>query len=160
MSRDLEGNDRRLSQQMHPNSLKNLEKGTFKKGVPSNPLGRGVGKRNMWTEVKNLLKKEIPEEVYALLTDADKAAIKAMLKAQHVTGKTVKLRHVAASIGVIMAIKGDFKFWKELMDRSAGPITQKIEADIHNTGELETMTDEQLVEVLEQKRRLRESLSE
>lgn len=85
--------------------LLNLEKGKWKKGQSGNPDGRPDGQRNYATIYREALIK--------------------LAKAKDLTPE--ELENELVSSGLINAHKGDYRFYKDVLDRLHGQATSKIE---------------------------------
>jgi hypothetical protein len=85
--------------------LKNLEKGTWEKGESGNPNGRPLGQRNYATIYKEALIK------LAKLNDKSPE----------------ELENEIISTGLLNARKGNYAFYKDVLDRLHGQATQKTE---------------------------------
>ena len=116
----------------------------FKKGESGNPKGRPRGK-TMSTIIKELGEQLTPkqlrdsEEVRQFLTDNGKAATNSEVLA-------VMLWHKALN-------KKDLKAIREILDRLEGRPVSQINANVNNVNALDEMSDEQIIELLEKKRK-------
>ncbi len=106
--------------------LKNLEKGTWKKGESGNPNGRPLGQRNYATIYKE-----------------------ALIKLAKLNDKTPEeLENEIISTGLLNARKGNYAFYKDVLDRLHGQATQKTEltGDITSNGKT-ILSDKEIEEV-------------
>ncbi len=102
--------------------LKNLEKGTWKKGESGNPNGRPLGQRNYATIYKE-----------------------ALIKLAKLNDKTPEeLEDEIISTGLLNARKGNYAFYKDVLDRLHGQATQKT--DITSNGKT-ILSDKEIEEV-------------
>lgn len=92
--------------------LKNLEKGTWKKGQSGNPKGHPKGQRNYSTIYREALFR------LAVLNDTTPEALENEMIAN----------------GIKLGRKGDYRFYKDLLDRLHGTPVQKIQGDINISG--------------------------
>jgi len=102
--------------------LKNLEKGTWEKGESGNPNGRPLGQRNYATIYKE-----------------------ALIKLAKLNDKTPEeLENEIISTGLLNARKGNYAFYKDVLDRLHGQATQKT--DITSNGKT-ILSDREIEEV-------------
>lgn len=92
---------------IHPNSLKNLEFGKFKKGQVTNPKGRPKGKKNIATILKEKLHKDI------LVKKGDKEVV-------------TTLADEIVEVLVTKARKGDYKFIDQVLKYESGLPKQEV----------------------------------
>lgn len=125
----------------NPNSLANLAP-PFPKGK-DNPAGKhNTRKKTLWNVMKTMMRRDCPEVLNAL-NEQDRAAITALCRFDG-SSKKIDMRHILAAVGLLRAAQGDFKFWKEIMDRHSGSILQIVQGDITYRSELEALPDEEL----------------
>lgn len=89
----------------------------WKKGQSGNPAGRPKG-----SGVRDRLKRLVTEEDGGRIADA------------------------LCDAATEAALKGDFRFWKEIVDSVDGPIAQKIQAEVGSTVKIIRAEDEQLLD--------------
>ena len=88
--------------------LKNLRP-PYKKGESGNPDGRPLGQRNYATIYRD-----------------------ALIKLAKLNGKTVEeLEDEILSSGIMLARKGDFRYYKDILDRLHGTAVQKSENNLN-----------------------------
>jgi hypothetical protein len=85
------------------------KKGRWLPGVSGNPKGKPTGRRNFGTDF-DLALEEVAEAL-RLGRNPDKVKIEIVKK------------------GILEALKGKYPFWKEIMERYYGKITEKVEMD-------------------------------
>ena len=114
---------------MNPKSLKNLEKGRFKKGVVTNPLGAGAHNKEL-KAVRALTHKEVGE-VATMILQGNLAGLRAIKDDSNASALKVWF----AAVAVKGITRGDYTALGALLDRILGKVPEqyKIESDNRNS---------------------------
>lgn len=98
------------------------------KGQSGNPEGKNLKGKNGGNSLKqaiiSVLENEFPE---LGLTEIPVDHIRALINKPKTK---LTNRDVMAAVAVHAAFKGDFRYFKEIMDRIDGPVTQKMDGEI------------------------------
>lgn len=142
-----------MARKMNPNSLKNLEKGRFKKGVVTNPRGRQ--KLSIGTVVEELKSQgyTVPTAseiatMYKVILALDEGELKARIGD---TSQPMLVRIVARNI---LGGKG-FDIIERMLDRSIGRATVQIE----HSGEIKG-NEPLTVEIIDRREQVEQSSEE